>query len=176
MMRNTLGPWLLAGTLVVLVLIFTMNNHSSIMAELENVKSLIASMETSAKNHKNNIPVEDAGKPISLKGAFEEKRNLVVSAQDFKPDSLKQDKDVESDFKTKLQSLIDQQVPADDPALVKIIRNHFIQQPSTEPYNLLNPERLDFSHGQTPFIDSRLKFMVRIRLQLIKLALELQIK
>ena len=102
----------------------------------------------------------DVNNDISLKGTFEENRKKSVGSKDFQPDSFAQNKDAVPDYKSKLQSLIDQQVPADNPELVKIIRNYYIQQPSTEPYNLLNPERLDFSHGQTPFIDSRLNYIV----------------
>jgi hypothetical protein len=47
----------------------------------------------------------------------------------------------------------------DDSRLINILRNYFIEQPSTEPYNLEHPDRLEFSAGQTPLVDSRLKYI-----------------
>jgi hypothetical protein len=44
--------------------------------------------------------------------------------------------------------------------LINIIRNYFIEQPSTEPYNLEHSNQLDFWTGQTPLVDSRLKYIV----------------
>jgi len=50
----------------------------------------------------------------------------------------------------------------EDLRLIRIIREHFIEPPSISPYNLDYPDRLDFSNGQAPFVDSRLGFMVRM--------------
>jgi hypothetical protein len=47
--------------------------------------------------------------------------------------------------------LIDKNTPGDDPKLVEMIRDYYIQQPSLEPYKLDFPNRLEFSNGQTPF-------------------------
>ena len=50
----------------------------------------------------------------------------------------------------------------EDLRLIRIIREHFIEPPSISPYRLDYPDKLDFSNGQAPFVDSRLGFMVRI--------------
>lgn len=47
----------------------------------------------------------------------------------------------------------------DDKRLIRIIREHFVEPPSVSPYNLEHPDKLDFSNGQAPFVDSRLGFM-----------------
>ena len=45
------------------------------------------------------------------------------------------------------------QVPADEPALVQIVRDFWIRWPSKKPYNLESPEKLDFSMGQSAVVD-----------------------
>ena len=49
----------------------------------------------------------------------------------------------------------------EDLRLIRIIGEHFIEPPSISPYHLDYPDKLDFSNGQAPFVDSRLGFMVR---------------
>jgi hypothetical protein len=61
-----------------------------------------------------------------------------------------------------MNNLLKHKPEADDSRLIEIIRNYFIEQPSTEPYDLEYPDRLEFSAGQTPLIDSRLKYIVSI--------------
>ena len=51
-------------------------------------------------------------------------------------------------------------VPQDDPRLIQLIRDYYIEPPSLLPYNLTYPDREDSSKGQTPFVDSRLGHMV----------------
>lgn len=157
-MRVINVPWLiLVICLIIVVLLFTMNLHNSIMSELRQQKDQMASIDFSIKNLKMPIaaPHPQALPIIQTFSTFKQKALLL---QDFKPDTFIQDNS-DRDYKTKLQSLIDQQASADNAELVKIIRNYFIQQPSSEAYNLLNPERLEFSNGQTPFVDSRLNYM-----------------
>lgn len=47
----------------------------------------------------------------------------------------------------------------EDLRLIRIIGEHFIEPPSISPYHLDYPDKLDFSNGQAPFVDSRLGFM-----------------
>ena len=54
-----------------------------------------------------------------------------------------------------------EKVGMEDQRMIRIIREHFIEPPSAEPYYLDHPEKLDFSNGQAPFVDNRLGFMVR---------------
>ena len=61
-----------------------------------------------------------------------------------------------------LEQLNNEKVRQDDPRLIRIIRDNFVFPPSTEKYNLNNPHKLDYSKGQTPFVDNRLNFMVCI--------------
>ncbi|XP_021374161.1 protein Star-like [Mizuhopecten yessoensis] len=46
-----------------------------------------------------------------------------------------------------------------EPRLVELIRDYYIEAPSLEPYNLDFPNRLEYSNGQTPLVDSRLNYM-----------------
>lgn len=48
----------------------------------------------------------------------------------------------------------------DNEQMIRIIRQHFIENPSNEPYSLDDPGKLDFSSGQAPFVDNRLGFLV----------------
>lgn len=50
------------------------------------------------------------------------------------------------------------QVSMDDPRLINLIRNYWIENPSDLDYNLEFPDVLDPSAGQAPFIDNRMKF------------------
>lgn len=50
------------------------------------------------------------------------------------------------------------QVSMDDPRLIKLIRNYWIENPSDDDYNLEFPDKLDPSAGQAPFIDNRMNF------------------
>ena len=49
----------------------------------------------------------------------------------------------------------------DDPRLIELIRNHFLEPPSTLPYQLRYPTKHDYSEfGQTRVIEKHLKNMV----------------
>lgn len=95
-----------------------------------------------------------------LKKTFAESRNTVVHQQEFNPMVIPVNRNSSFDFKAAMQKLNEAKVDQDDPRLIKLIRDYYIEPPSQEPYNLLNPERLEYSNGQTPFIDSRLNYMV----------------
>ena len=51
---------------------------------------------------------------------------------------------------------------ADDPDLIRIVRNFWIRWPSKQPYNLDAPEKEDFSMGQSLVVDNLLKQKVCI--------------
>ena len=53
-------------------------------------------------------------------------------------------------------------VPADDPDLIRIVRNFWLRWPSKQPYNLDAPEKEDFSMGQSLVVDNLLKQKVRM--------------
>lgn len=92
--------------------------------------------------------------------AFSAERKYVVHQQDFQPMVIPSSRNESFDYKEAMQKLNDAQVRQDDPRLIKLIRDYYIEPPSLEPYNLENPDRLEYSNGQTPFIDSRLNYMV----------------
>jgi len=98
----------------------------------------------------------------NFRGVFDENGKSALTVQQFNPDKYVQHKSTEYDYKTELNNLLKQTTRADDPRLIHMIRNYFIEQPSTEPYNLTHPEKLEFSAAQTPLVDSRLKYMVSI--------------
>ena len=62
------------------------------------------------------------------------------------------------DYLKEMDELNQQKVDMDDPKLISLIRNYWIENPSEEPYNLENPEKMDPSVGQAAFVDNRLKF------------------
>ena len=95
-----------------------------------------------------------------LKGLFSEERHRVVYEQGFQPMVIPNEGNASFDYKAAMEKLNSAKVEADDPRLIKLIRDYYIIPPSKQPYNLDNPERLEYSNGQTPFIDSRLNYMV----------------
>lgn len=135
-------PWFVAGITGLFILMFMMFTYGK-----------------SVQKRSDLIYVNNINNPESLQGAFNENRKSVVSAQEFQPQRFTQDTSPDFNYKSAMRELIDKQVTADDPRLVQIIRNYYIEQPSTEPYNLDFPNRLEFSNGQTPFIDSRLNYI-----------------
>ncbi|XP_053374694.1 uncharacterized protein LOC128547057 isoform X2 [Mercenaria mercenaria] len=56
-------------------------------------------------------------------------------------------------FKFQMQRLNAEKVNADDPALIELIKEYYIEKPSQLPYNLEHPDKRDPSCGQTAFVD-----------------------
>ncbi|XP_045170262.2 uncharacterized protein LOC123532763 [Mercenaria mercenaria] len=98
-------------------------------------------------------------KDVVLEGAFSQERKSVVHSQDFNPMMIPIKRNSSFDYKEAMKKLNEEKVDQDDPRLIKLIRDYYIDPPSKEAYNLLNPERLEYSNGQTPFIDSRLNYI-----------------
>lgn len=94
-----------------------------------------------------------------LKGAFSAEKKSAIHAQEFQAMVIPTSRNSSFDYKAAMKKLNDAKVSQDDPRLVTLIRDYYIEPPSDKPYNLLNPERLEYSNGQTPFVDSRLNYM-----------------
>ena len=110
-----------------------------------------------------NLQTKRSGYNVTnFRGLFDENRKSALTVQQFNPDNYVQHKSTEYDYKTELNNLLKQTTRADDPRLIHILRNYIIEQPSTEPYNLVRPDKLEFSIAQTPLVDSALKYMVSI--------------
>ena len=63
-----------------------------------------------------------------------------------------------------LDQLNSEKVQQDDPRLIKLIRDHFIEPPSPLPYNLLDLTKEHYSqYGQSHIIDQILRNKVSIR-------------
>ncbi|CAC5378243.1 unnamed protein product [Mytilus coruscus] len=62
------------------------------------------------------------------------------------------------DFLEEMDTLNKQKVDMDDPRLIRLIRNYWIENPSDQPYNLKQPHVMDTSIGQAAFVDNRLHF------------------
>ncbi|KAK3603673.1 hypothetical protein CHS0354_017393 [Potamilus streckersoni] len=77
----------------------------------------------------------------------------------FAPMMISSKRNTSFDYRAEMKELNDVRVPMDDPRLVQIIRDYYIDPPSLEPYNLENPESLEYSKGQAPFVDSRLNYI-----------------
>ena len=67
---------------------------------------------------------------------------------------------IPDEVKAAMDKLNAARVPQDDPELIRLIRDYYIEPPSLLPCNLKYPHREDFSKGQSPFVDSRLGHMV----------------
>ncbi|XP_060077630.1 uncharacterized protein LOC132557155 [Ylistrum balloti] len=98
-----------------------------------------------------------------VKGIFSQIRKYVVEPQRFTPQSLVRDinssKLSSTDYRKVMTYLNGQRVAQDNPTLVSLIRNYYIEMPSSDPYQLDNPDVVEFSKGQTPVVDSRLNYM-----------------
>ncbi|CAG2229669.1 unnamed protein product [Mytilus edulis] len=62
-----------------------------------------------------------------------------------------------------MDSLNKQKVDMDDPRLIRLIRNYWIENPSDQPYNLKQPHVMDPSIGQAAFVDNRLNFKLQFK-------------
>lgn len=114
------------------------------------------------RSHSNFQTKRSGYSATTFRGLFDENRKSALTVQQFNPDKYVQHKSTEFDYKTELNNLLKQTTRADDPRLIHILRNYIIEQPSTEPYSLTHPEKLEFSAAQTPLVDSVLKYMVSI--------------
>lgn len=77
----------------------------------------------------------------------------------FQPLTFTPHRDLSVDYKKEIADMNTAKVDQTNPRLVELIRDYYIEPPSLEPYHLDNPNRLEYSNGQTPFVDSRLNFM-----------------
>lgn len=149
-------PWFIAGAVGLFVLIFMMFTYAKNMEMSKYGGITRNSLGATSEQEQALAHRVFHG---SVKGVFEENRQSVVSMQQFQPQQISQNRNPQFDYKTAMKELIVKNTPADDPKLVEIIRDYYIQQPSLEPYKLDFPNRLEFSNGQTPFIDSRLNYI-----------------
>ena len=89
-------------------------------------------------------------------------RRSALEPQPFTPMSFSTSGNVSYDVGEVLDQMNEDRVKQDHPDLIQVIRDNFIFQPSTEEYNLDSPDKLEYSNGQAPFIDSRLNYMVSV--------------
>ncbi|KAH3894614.1 hypothetical protein DPMN_018771 [Dreissena polymorpha] len=102
-----------------------------------------------------------------LQGSFSAERRSAVHEQSFQPMVIPRVRNASFDYKVTIsaysqaamEKLNEAKVSQDDPRLIQLIRDYYIEPPSVEAYHLDSPDRLEFSNGQTPFIDSRLNYM-----------------
>ena len=66
-----------------------------------------------------------------------------------------------SAMKQSIELLNGMKTAQDDPHLLNTIRGNWLRPPSKEEYNLNNPEKKDFSMGQTAVVDALLEKKVR---------------
>ena len=161
-MRISNTPWILATVIMTILLMYTLHKYNKVNQALQVQHDRMSGIDIPnirQKNPQSNNWDRNSNQ-VDLQGMFEEHRHIPQVVQNFNPDFIKKEKGDNYNYKTKLQSLINQKVPADNPELVQIIRNYYIDQPSTEEYNLTFPRRVEFSQGQSPVVDSRLNYMV----------------
>ena len=63
---------------------------------------------------------------------------------------------------TMMEKFNKERVPQDNPMLIDMIKTHFLEPPSTLPYELSRPEKRDFSSGQSYIIDSLMNHKVSL--------------
>ncbi|KAL3831894.1 hypothetical protein ACJMK2_023588, partial [Sinanodonta woodiana] len=95
---------------------------------------------------------------INNQSPYPGERNRAVPQLSFAPVAISSMRNNTFDYRAVMKELNDARVPMDDPRLIQIIRDYYIDPPSLEPYNLEKPDRLEFSKGQAPFVDSRLNY------------------
>ncbi|XP_021343454.1 uncharacterized protein LOC110443514 [Mizuhopecten yessoensis] len=121
------------------------------------VNNVIVMMEK-----ENKVMDTDLSDP-NMKGIFSQIRKYVVEPQHFTPRSPKQETNSSrlgsTDYRKVMTYLNGQRVAQNNPTLVSLIRNYYIEMPSLEPYHLDNPDVVELSNGQTPVVDSRLNYM-----------------
>ena len=107
--------------------------------------------------------VNDIGnlKSVIVKGVFENERKSGEFEQSFEPLVFSMNRIEGFDYQAAMDKLNEEQVAQDDPRLIELIRNYYIVPPSRERYNLTE-DKLDYSMGQAPIVDSRLNYMVGI--------------
>ena len=148
--------------------------------QLSTVKSFIASLIKQLNDEKAGVPPvyktdhDTDYKPRSDKQLNDEKAGVPPAGV---PPVYKTDHD--TDYKSRsdplttqpdksyVEALLDQlnseKAQQDDPRLIKLIRDHFIEPPSPLSYNLKKPSKVHYSQiNQSAIIDSMLKNMVSI--------------
>ena len=160
-------------------------DHRSWSYQLGTVKSFIASMIKQLNDEKTGVPPagvppvyktdQDTDyNPRSDKQLNDEKAGVPPAGVppvyksdhiiDYNPRS--DPLNTQSD-KSYVEALLDQlnseKAQQDDPRLIKLIRDHFIEPPSPLSYNLNKPSKVHYSQiNQSAIIDSMLKNMVSI--------------
>ncbi|OWF40479.1 uncharacterized protein LOC110463698 [Mizuhopecten yessoensis] len=83
----------------------------------------------------------------------------VENEKPFQPMVFIPQRDKSFDYKKVMADMNSARVDQAEPRLADIIRNYYVEPPSLEPYSLTIPDRLEYSNGQTPFVDSRLNYI-----------------
>ena len=76
---------------------------------------------------------------------------------------FEQKRDEKLDLEKTMDDINTRRVPPDDPLLIELIRNYYVELPNEWSYNLEDPDKVDYFYGQTPYIDARLNFKVQLR-------------
>lgn len=145
MKLSTLGY--IIGTLVFCTVVYALMHNQSAFPAANDV--YIQAVTTKSERNLNDRRV------------FQAERKSALKQQAFKPMVIPSERNASFDYKAAMQKLNDARVSHDDPRLIKLIRDYYIEPPSDAEYNLKDPDRLEYSNGQTPFVDSRLNYMVR---------------
>ena len=121
--------------------------------QLGTVKSFIASLIKQLNDEKAGVP------PPGVPPVYKTDHDT-----DYKPrsDPLTTQPDKSYD-ETLLDQLNSEKAQQDDPRLIKLIRDHFIEPPSPLPYNLNKPERKYYAQkNQSAIVDGMLNNTVNI--------------
>ena len=78
---------------------------------------------------------------------------IVQRSVEFVLPAQYREKDSDFDYRKAMNDLNKAQVRDNDIRLIALIRNYYIENPSTKPYKLNNPKTMDPSQGQVAVID-----------------------
>ena len=117
------------------------------------------------KKLKKEKPVVD--KFNAEKAVFNEKKAINLSNLDQEIRNQEDPKlivkgTIPFNYQAVMEELNKEKVSPEDPRLIRLIRGYYLELPSSFPYNLTNPEKLDDSEGQVPVVDRILKYQVSV--------------
>ncbi|XP_033727648.1 protein Star-like [Pecten maximus] len=148
-------PLLAVVMLCPLISLWSLVKVSKLTTPSCGVNQVIVMME------KENRVLETDLSETRMKGLFSQIRKYVVEPQRFTPQKYNTNpsKLSSTDYRKVMAYLNGQRVTQDNPTLVSLIRNYYIEMPSLDPYHLDDPDVVEPSFGQTPLVDSRLHYM-----------------
>ena len=95
--------------------------------------------------------------------AFMEEKLFGNQRNSFTPYSASTGKSMKEDnYAEMLDKLNRKKIVQEDPRLIKLIQDHFVEPPSTRPYNLKNPKKRAYTSKKSKVVDQIMNNMVGV--------------